>query len=91
MLHPAVRQSCTVGVPDDEWGEAVRGVVALAPGYAPSPAIENELIEFARGRVAHYKVPRRIDFVGAIAESAAGKVLRSHVRDQYWRENDRAI
>ncbi|MDF2495956.1 AMP-binding protein [Sphingomonas sp.] len=91
MLHPAVQQSCTVGVPDDEWGEAVRGVVALAPGYAPSPAIENELIEFARGRVAHYKVPRRIDFVGAIAESAAGKVLRSHVRDQYWRENDRAI
>lgn len=91
MLHPAVAQSCTVGVPDAEWGEAVRGVVSLAPGHQPSAEMERELIDFARARIAHYKAPRRIDFVAAIPESVAGKVLRAQVRQRYWQDHDRAI
>lgn len=91
MLHPAVRQSCTIGVPDAEWGETVRGVVALSPGHAPSDDLARDLIDFARARIAHYKVPRCIDFVTDIPESAAGKVLRGRVRQEYWRDHDRAI
>ncbi|QNA86323.1 AMP-binding protein [Sphingomonas sp. So64.6b] len=89
--HPAVAQSCTVGVPNREWGEEVRGVVMLASGYDATPALEVDLLDLLRGTLAHYKVPRRIDFVAAIPQSEAGKVLRGQVRSSYWAGRARSI
>lgn len=89
--HPAVRQSCTVGVPNPEWGEEVRGVVSLNPGYAASPDLTDALIELARSALAGFKVPRRIDVVDEIPVSAAGKTERRKVRAPYWQGHDRAI
>jgi long-chain acyl-CoA synthetase len=91
LRHPAVAGSCTVGVPNREWGEEVRGVVMLSPGHATTPELERELLESLAGRLAHYKIPRGIDFVSAIPQSEAGKVLRTQVRQSYWTGHARSI
>ena len=84
VSHPAVRETCTIGVPSDEWGEEVRAVVALHPGYQPTPEMAKELLDFIRPRLAGYKMPRKVDFADDIPRSEAGKVQRRQVRAPYW-------
>jgi long-chain acyl-CoA synthetase len=82
--HPAVKDVCTVGIPNDEWGEEVKAVVALHPGNAPSPELAKALLDFIRPHLAGYKMPRSIDFVDEVPRSEAGKVQRRQVRAPYW-------
>ena len=89
--HPAVREVCTVGAPNDEWGEEVKAVIALADGFAPSPELERHLLAYAREQLASFKIPRSIDFVDAVPHSEAGKVLRADVRRAYWAAATRQI
>ncbi len=84
VKHAAVRDACTVGIPNDEWGEEVRAVVSLHPGHAPSPELARELLDFVRPNLAGYKVPRGVDFADDIPRSEAGKVQRRQVRAPYW-------
>ncbi|WP_328408725.1 acyl-CoA synthetase [Nocardia sp. NBC_00403] len=77
--HPAVAACAVIGLPDQRWGERVHAVVVLAPG---ARATEAELRTHAAASIARYKVPRAIDFVAAMPLSAAGKVLKSLLRDQ---------
>ncbi len=79
-LHPAVLDLAVVGLPDDEMGEQVRGVVQPAPGVSPGPELEAQLLEFLRARIAHYKVPRRIDFVESLPRTATGKLQKHKIR-----------
>ena len=91
IKHPAVADSCTVGVPHEEYGEEVRAVIELAPGYAPSEALKDEILAYARTAVAKYKVPRGVDFVERLPRSEAGKIQRNRVRAPYWEGRARAI
>lgn len=91
LKHPAVEDSCTVGVPNDEFGEEVRGVIKLKPGVAPTDALRAELIAFARKHLAGFKAPRAIDFVDEIPRTTTGKLLRRDVRAKYWAGRDRQI
>jgi long-chain acyl-CoA synthetase len=84
VRHPAVRETCTIGVPNDEWGEEVKAVVALHPGYDPTPEMARELLDFIRPSLAGYKMPRSMDFTEDIPRSEAGKVQRRQVRAPYW-------
>jgi fatty-acyl-CoA synthase len=70
-LHPAVEDAVVVGLPDERWGEAVTGVVALRPEMIAS---EEELREQVRERLAAYKAPKRIVFVDTVGRSPSGKV-----------------
>jgi long-chain acyl-CoA synthetase len=79
--HPAVRAAAVIGVPHDRWGEAIHAVVVLAPG---ADASEDELLQFAAGRLARYKKPRSLEFVDALPVSATGKVLKRRLREPYW-------
>jgi long-chain acyl-CoA synthetase len=91
LRHPAVRDVCTVGAPNDEWGEEVRSVVSLHPGHAAADDLAHDIQAFARESLAAFKVPRAIDFADDIPRSEAGKVQRKTVRDRYWQGRDRAI
>lgn len=78
--HPKVEDACVIGVPDPEWGNAIRAVVALKEGER---AEASEIIAFCRGRMAGYKIPRSVVFVPEIPHSPVGKMLRQKVRDLY--------
>jgi long-chain acyl-CoA synthetase len=91
IKHPAVEDSCTIGVPHDEYGEEVRAVIQLKPGFEPSEAIRAEILAFAAATLAKFKLPRGLDFVEELPRSAAGKILRGRVREPYWAGRARQI
>jgi long-chain acyl-CoA synthetase len=91
IAHPAVADVGVFGIPDDEWGESVKAAVELAPGYEASPALAEEILAFARDRLAGYKVPRSIDFERALPRHPTGKLLVRELRERYWRGRERRI
>jgi long-chain acyl-CoA synthetase len=91
IKHEAVADSSTVGVPHDEWGEQVKAVILLKPGYEPSDLLANEILAFARDSLPSFKVPRSLDFVTSLPRSEAGKIQRGKVRAPYWEGRARQI
>ena len=91
IRHDAVADSATVGVPHDEWGEQVKAVILLKPGYQPSDQLAQEILAFARGSLPAFKVPRSLDFVTDLPRSEAGKIQRNKVRAPYWEGRARQI
>ncbi len=81
--HPAVGDVGVIGVPDDDWGEVVVAVVEPQPGVDGTDALAAELIEWCRDRIAHYKCPRRVDFVEALPRHDNGKLYKQVLRQQY--------
>jgi acyl-CoA synthetase (AMP-forming)/AMP-acid ligase II len=86
--HPAVMEVAIIGVPDDQWGETVKAVVALKPD---ATATGEELIAHCREHLAHYKCPRSVDILDALPRNPTGKILKRELRQRYWKGHDRAV
>lgn len=79
--HPAVYEAAVIPVPDPRWGEVPRALVVLKPDRQ---ATEQELLEFCRARMAHYKCPRSVEFLDALPKTGTGKILKKDLRKKYW-------
>jgi fatty-acyl-CoA synthase len=77
--HASVRQCAVVGVPDPRWGEVGHAFVVVAEGKRAEPA---DLLAFLRGKLAGYKIPKRIELVDSLPVSAAGKILKRELAAQ---------
>jgi fatty-acyl-CoA synthase len=78
--NPAVHMCAVIGLPDSKWGEVGKACVVLKPGAALSEA---ELIQFMAERLAKFKVPKSVAFMPSLPISAAGKILKRELRDQF--------
>ena len=76
--HPAISDVQVIGVPDEKYGEELCAWVKLAPGAVLS---EEEIKEFCRGKIAHYKVPRYVMFVSEYPMTISGKVQKYKMRE----------
>jgi len=85
--HPMVGQVVVIGLPDEDWGEAVTAFVVPAPGDFDPDAV----LAFAKEELAKYKTPKRVIQIDAVPVTAYGKANKKALRKDYWGDHDRAI
>jgi acyl-CoA synthetase (AMP-forming)/AMP-acid ligase II len=85
---PGVADVAVIGVPSERWGEEVKAVVVPSDGARPDP---EQVIAWAKARIASFKAPKSVDFIDSLPRNPSGKVLRRELRQPYWEGRDRAV
>jgi fatty-acyl-CoA synthase len=86
--HPAVLEAAIIAAPDERWGEVPYAVVVLKEG---AQATESDIIEFCRNRLAHFKCPKRVDFIDTLPRTATGKVQKNLLRERLWKGQEKRV
>lgn len=86
--HPAVLEAACIAIPDEKWGEAPAALVVLKPGQS---ATEEEIVQFCRERMAHFKCPRSVSFIDALPRTTTGKIQKNLLRDKFWQGKEKRV
>ncbi len=86
--HPAVAEVAVIGIPDDKWGELVTALVVVNEGEQVSEA---DIVAHCRGKIAGYKIPKKVEFRDAIPRTATGKIQKFKLREAYWSTSERQV
>jgi fatty-acyl-CoA synthase len=86
--HPAVAEVAVIGIPDEKWGELVTALVVPAPGRQVTA---EEIMDHCRGRIAGFKIPKRVEFRDAIPRTATGKIQKFKLREEFWAGMERQV
>jgi acyl-CoA synthetase (AMP-forming)/AMP-acid ligase II len=86
--HPEVTEVAVIGIPDEKWGELVTALVVKAPG---SELTEDDVIAFAKTKLAGYKCPKRVEFRDELARTATGKLQKFKLREPFWAGQHRQV
>ena len=88
MGHPAIADVAVIGVPHEKWGETAKAVVVRKPG---AEVTEQEIIDFARERLARFKCPTSVDWADALPRNPSGKILKKDLRAPFWEGKERMV
>ena len=94
ISHPEVVDLAAIGAPDEEWGERVVAIVqprSMPVDEMARQALHDELIAFARERIAGFKCPREIHFRSELPREENGKLYRRRIREALWKDTGRSI
>jgi acyl-CoA synthetase (AMP-forming)/AMP-acid ligase II len=86
--HPAVAEVAVIGIPDDKWGELVTALVVVAEGETVT---QEDIIAHCRGKIAGYKIPKRVEFRDELARTATGKIQKFKLRESFWKDSERQV
>ncbi|MBI4932721.1 MAG: long-chain-fatty-acid--CoA ligase [Actinobacteria bacterium] len=88
MSHPAIADVAVIGVPHDRWGETAKAMVVKKAG---AEVTEQEIIDYARERLAKFKCPTSVDWLEALPRNPTGKILKKDLRAPYWEGRTRNV
>jgi acetyl-CoA synthetase len=80
LEHPSVAESAVVGSPHPVRGNEIKAFIILAAGYVPDKKLADELFDYSKKNLAHYKMPRIIQFVSSLPKTISGKIRRVELR-----------